>query len=99
MKQRYLILSSFTDTTPLDADAFLEISDAVKEEIQQSCPSVTWIDSYGLMGPFDVMDVIETESPREARLASAIIRKKSRAVTQVSPAIPWKEFKHSGSLK
>ena len=88
----YVILSKVAPDAMKDPGEFRKLASAVTDKIKSTCPNVKWKDSYALMGRFDVVDIVEAETPADVERAAMIIRCYGRARTETMPATPWKEF-------
>jgi uncharacterized protein with GYD domain len=88
----YVLLSRIAPDATADAGSFRQIADKVKKTIQKECPEVEWKSSYVTFGRFDVIDVFEAPSEREAQRVAMIIRRFGKATTETMQAIPWDEF-------
>jgi len=88
----YVILSQVSPEAFVNPKAFRDLAKAVADKLERECPGVTWKDSYALMGRFDVIDIVESDDPRQVRRASMIIRSIGRSRTETLPATPWHEF-------
>ena len=88
----YVILSKLSPDAFRDPSEFRQIAEKVSQRIKADCPNVRWNASYALMGRFDVVDVVEANSPTDVERAAMIIRAHGRATTETMPATPWKEF-------
>ena len=89
---RYVILSKLSPETVQDPQELRQLSESVSKKIKAECPTVRWIDSYALMGRFDVIDIVEADSPAAVEKAALIIRGQAYATTETMHATPWKEF-------
>ena len=88
----YVILSTMeTDTLNSPGD-FTKRASEVNEKIKQECPNVSWVDSYCLMGPYDVLDIVESSKPEEVQKAAMIIRVYGHAKTHTFAATKWDDF-------
>jgi uncharacterized protein with GYD domain len=88
----YVILSRIAPGAFSDPNEFRKIATEVSEKIKSWCPGVVWKDSYGTLGNFDVVDIVESEDPKQIQRAAMIIRAYGHADTETLPATPWKEF-------
>ena len=88
----YVILSKLSPETVQDPPVFREVAKAVSQKIKEECPTVRWKDSYAIMGRFDVIDIVEADSPAAVEKAALIIRGQAGATTETMHATPWKEF-------
>lgn len=69
-----------------------ELAEKVAAKIREECPGVNWLDSYATMGEVDVVDVVESDDPKQVARAAMIIRSLAQADTETLGAVPWKEF-------
>ncbi|KPJ51365.1 GYD family protein [candidate division TA06 bacterium DG_26] len=88
----YIILSRFSPQAFKDPKEFKQLADAVTSRLRSECPGVAWKNSYATMGRFDVVDIVESEDPKEVEKAAMIIRAYGHSTTETLPATPWKEF-------
>jgi uncharacterized protein with GYD domain len=91
----YIILSELAPEAMKDPAEFRHLADTVAEKIRTQCPNVQWKASYALMGRFDVMDIVEADSPADVEKAAIIIRCYGHATTETMPATPWADFLRS----
>jgi uncharacterized protein with GYD domain len=88
----YIILSRLSAEAFHDPKDFKKIADTVSSKIRKECPDVVWKESFATLGNLDVVDVVESNDPRQIARAAMIIRAYGHAVTDTLPATPWKEF-------
>ena len=88
----YVLLSRIAPDATADAGSFRQIADKVKKTIQKECPEVVWKSSHVTFGRFDVIDIFEAGTEREAQRVAMIIRKLGKSSTETMQAIPWDEF-------
>jgi uncharacterized protein with GYD domain len=88
----YVILSKLAADAMKDPGEFRKLADTVTSKIKSACPNVKWKDSYALMGRFDVLDIVEAESPTDVERAAMIIRCYGHATTETMHATAWKQF-------
>ena len=88
----YIILSKLSAETTRDPAEFRQISEKVAAKIKSQCHNVRWVNSYALMGRFDVIDIVEADDPTEVEKAAMVIRYYGHAVTETMQATPWQEF-------
>ena len=89
---KYVILSRFSPEAFADPKDFKKLAIEVAEKLKSECPGVVWKESYVTMGRFDVVDIIETDDPKQVRKAAMIIRAYGHSTTETLQATPWKEF-------
>ena len=88
----YVILTRFDPGAFSEPGDFRKLADQVSARIKERCPGVTWKDSYSTMGRFDVVDIVESDDPKQVERAAMIIRGLGRSRTETLAATPWKEF-------
>lgn len=88
----YIILSTFTDEAFDDPTDLVDRAEEVSRRIERDCPDVEWIDSYSTMGPYDVVDIVESDHPVQVEKAAMIIRSYGSAVTETMTAVDWTAF-------
>lgn len=88
----YVILSTLTTESSRDPGEFRQVAEKVAQKIKSQCPNVRWLNSYALMGRFDVVDIIEADDPTDVEKAAMIIRYYGHAVTETLHATPWNDF-------
>lgn len=88
----YIILSQISPQAFSDPFEFKKIAEKVSAKIKTKCPDVVWKQSYSTMGRFDVVDIVESEDPKQLAKAAMIIRAYGHSTTETLTAIPWQEF-------
>lgn len=88
----YVILSRFSPEAFRDTKDFKQLAAEVSEKIKTECPGVVWKESFATLGRFDVVDVIESDDPKQIEKAAMIIRASGHSTTETLSATPWKEF-------
>jgi uncharacterized protein with GYD domain len=88
----YIILSQISPQAFSDPFEFKKIAEKVAAKIKSKCPGVVWKQSYSTMGRFDVVDIVESDDPKQIAQAAMIIRAYGHSITETLSAIPWHEF-------
>ena len=88
----YVILSKLSPEGFRDPSEFRRLAETVSQRIKTECRNVRWKDSYAVMGRFDVVDIVEADSPAEVEKAAMLIRACGHATTETMHATPWKDF-------
>ncbi len=88
----YVILSRFSPDAFSDPKEFKGLAAKVSEQIKKQCPNIKWKDSYAALGRFDVVDVVESDDPKEVERAAMLIRAHGHSTTETLFATPWKDF-------
>lgn len=88
----YIILSRFSPEAFRDPKDFKKLAKTVSSKIKKECPKVVWKASFATMGRFDVIDIIESDDPKQVEKAAMIIHAYGHSTTETLPATPWDEF-------
>ena len=88
----YVILSQISPDALQEPSDFRTLAERVSAEIKKQCPGLTWNDSYATYGRFDVVDIVETDDPKELQRAVMLLRAHGHESTETLTATPWKEF-------
>lgn len=88
----YIILSRFSPNAFKDPKEFKSLAAEVSKRIKQDCPNIRWKESYATLGRFDVIDIVEADSPEQIEKAAMIIRGYGHSTTETLPGTPWKQF-------
>ena len=64
-----------------------KIAQRVEEKIKSECPNVHWKESYATTGRFDVVDIVESDDPKQIAKAAMIIRSYGHSTTE-RPSYP-----------
>lgn len=88
----YIILSRVSPEAFTDPKDFRQLATTVSAKIKSDCPGVIWKDSFATLGRFDVVDIVESDDPKQVEKAAMIIRAYGHSTTETLVATPWKEF-------
>jgi uncharacterized protein with GYD domain len=91
----YIILSRVSPQALEDPKEFRQLAEKVSAKIKAECPGVIWKESYGTLGRFDVVDIVdivESDDPEQVARAAMILRTSGHETTETLMATPWKEF-------
>ncbi|MFP3880230.1 MAG: GYD domain-containing protein [Dehalococcoidia bacterium] len=88
----YIILSQVSPQALEDPREFRQLAEKVSAKIKKECPGVVWKESYGTLGRFDVVDIVESDDPQQVARAVVILRTAGHEATETLMAAPWKEF-------
>jgi uncharacterized protein with GYD domain len=88
----YIILSRVSPEAFSDPYEFKKIAENVASKIRLECPDVRWKESYAVNGRFDVIDLIESDDPKQVTKATLIIRAYGHSTTETLEATPWEDF-------
>jgi len=65
-----------------------ELDDVIRTQVAAHYPSVRWVISYALLGPFDFLDVFEAPDDATATQVAAIVQSFGYASTEIWTAVP-----------
>jgi len=88
----YVILSRISPEAIREPREFKQLAEKVSAKIKSDCPQVKWKESYATLGRFDVVDIVESDDPKQIAKAAMIIRSYGHSTTETRLATPWKEF-------
>jgi uncharacterized protein with GYD domain len=88
----YVILSRVSPEAFREPKDFKQLAAAVAAKIKNDCPGVVWKDSYATLGRFDVVDIVESDDPKQVEKAAMIIRAYGHSTTETLVATPWDKF-------
>ena len=88
----YIILSRVSPQAPEDPQEFKQLAEKVSAKIKNECPGVVWKESYGTLGRFDTVDIVESDDPKQVARSAMILRTYGHETTETLMATPWKKF-------
>ncbi len=88
----YVILSRVSPQVLEDPKDFKQLAERVSAKVKAECPGVVWKESYATLGRFDVVDIVESDDPKQVARAAMILRTSGHETTETLLATPWKEF-------
>lgn len=88
----YIILSRVSPQALEDPKEFKQLAEKVSAKVKAECPGVAWKQSYGTLGRFDVVDIVESDDPKQVARVAMILRTSGHETTETLMATPWKEF-------
>ena len=88
----YVILSRISPQALENPKGFRQLAEKVSATIKTECPGIVWKESYGTLGRFDVVDIVESDDPKQIAKAAMILRTLGHETTETLTATPWKEF-------
>ncbi len=73
-------------------DKFKEKASTVSTKIASKCPGGKWKESFVTTGRYDVIDIVESDDPKQVEKAAMIIKRYGLSHVEAMFAIPWKEW-------
>jgi uncharacterized protein with GYD domain len=61
------------------------------EKVRKTCPGVTWLAHYALLGPWDFMDIYEAPDVETAHRVSLVSRAEGAVSVESWQAMPYEE--------
>lgn len=61
--------------------------------VRAECPTVEWMQSYAVLGPYDYLDVFQAPDVETATKVATLVRIAGHAHTEVWAATPWTRYK------
>ena len=88
----FIVLSRVHPEALKEPLEFKKLTEKVSKMILTECPDVVWKESYGTLGRFDIVDIIESDDPKQIAKAAMILSTLGHETTETLTAVPWKEF-------
>jgi uncharacterized protein with GYD domain len=89
----FILLTRLSPQALHQPRSFETLERHVAQQVLDHCPTLTWLSSHALLGPWDYLDVIEAPDMETMTRASLLVRSYGKAQTEVWPAMAWPEFK------
>jgi uncharacterized protein with GYD domain len=90
--QHYVILSRFSPDAFKQPKDLKALAETVSNKIKADCPGLHWEHSFATLGRYDVVDIVQTDDPKEVERAAMIIRAYGRSTTETLVGTLWKNF-------
>lgn len=88
----YVLLTKLPASLFQPGTDFREVARRVADGIKAQFPTVKWVSSYAVLGPYDLVDVFEAPDNETASRVALLIRRESGAETATMAAVPWDDF-------
>ena len=89
---KYVILVRFSPEAFHEPKEILAKIDELLEVIKEQCPDVKWLESLSTLGRYDLVDVVESDDPRQVEKVSMLIRGYLNATTETLLGTSWEDF-------
>lgn len=89
----YVLLTKISAERMGTVEKLQELDETVRTKVAEHCPTVKWLASYALLGPYDYMDVLEAPDDGTANEVATIVRSLGHATTETWTAVPRDRLK------
>ncbi|MGD8922516.1 MAG: GYD domain-containing protein [Candidatus Zixiibacteriota bacterium] len=90
--QTYILMTKLAPEVTTRMKDRASIGRAWLEQVKEKCPDVKFVAHYGLLGPFDFLDIYEAPSEEVAAKVSMISLQNGAFEAQSWTAIPYKRI-------
>jgi uncharacterized protein with GYD domain len=87
----YVILTKLGGSTGRVPGEVCKLTEMVAHRINSESINVRWRDSYTASGRFDLLDIVDADSPADVAKVARIIQEYSHGTTEVIPVTPRME--------
>lgn len=88
----YMMLTRLTPAALERPEDLATLGQTVSDLIRQEAPEARWIGSYGVLGPYDYLDIYEAPNEEIAMKVSLAVRNVSGAQTETYPLTSYERF-------
>jgi uncharacterized protein with GYD domain len=88
----YVLMTKLSPETTRQVKDLAELGRAWLSQVHEKCPEVEFIAHYGLLGPFDFLDIFEAPDEETAAKVSLISLANGASQAESWTAIPYKKF-------
>jgi uncharacterized protein with GYD domain len=88
----YVLMTKLSPETTKQVKDLAGLGRAWLSQVHQHCPEVTFVAHYGLLGPFDFLDIFEAPDEETAAKVSLISLANGASQAESWTAIPYKRF-------
>ena len=88
----YAMLTRLSPEALTRPETVAELNEQVETRIKQTCPQVTWLANYAVLGPCDYLDIFEAPDHDTATKVSLLVRSFGHATTETWVVTPWDRF-------
>jgi uncharacterized protein with GYD domain len=89
---RFVMLTRLSAESLKSPHDFTLMAKSIVPRVRDQFPGVQWLESYAVLGPYDLIDVFEAPSAEVASQVALLIRSMSGASTETYPALGWRSF-------
>ena len=88
----YVLMTKLSPETTRQVKEFAGLGRAWLSQVHEKCPEVKFVAHYGLLGPFDFLDIFEAPDEETAAKVSLISLANGASQAESWTAIPYKRF-------
>ena len=88
----YVLMTKLSQETTRRVKDLAKMGRAWLGQVKEKCPEVEFVAHYGLLGPFDFLDIFEAPDEETAAKVSLISLANGAAQAESWTAIPYKRF-------
>ena len=84
---QYLMFTLVSSDAMASPEAAARLDRSVPTKVAAHCPSVRWLASYELLGPWDYVDLFDAPDYATARRVAQLVRSLGHETAEVWPAV------------
>jgi len=88
----YVLMTKLSPETTRQVKDLAKLGRAWLSQVNEKCPEVEFVAHYGLLGPFDFLDIFEAPDEETAAKVSLISLANGASQAESWTAIPYKKF-------
>lgn len=88
----YVLMSRLAPESLHDARGRRAVGKSWIAKVRQSCPEVTWVAHYAILGSYDFMDIYEAPDEETAHKVSLISRAEGAVTAESWGAMPYDRY-------
>jgi len=89
----FIMMTRLSPEAARSPQALEDLERQAMTRIRKDCPTVEWITSYAVLGPYDYLDIFRAPDMETACQVSTLIRTFGHAQTEIWTAMEWEQFK------
>jgi len=88
----YVLMTKLSPETTKQVKDLAKMGRAWLSQVHEKCPEVKFVTHYGLLGPFDFLDIFEAPNEETAAKVALISLANGASQAESWTAIPYKKF-------